>query len=357
MKKLFVHNPLFRLLSPVFSGIVVYLLILMVNNNIQQIQEQFLGQELYVCIALSYIIQEFSRGLLLIFKKFPLFKNQLLSIFIEIISAVLGCIIIVSFSITIYYKKIIGFSPNAEELWMFNSFFSIITLIYVLLFVSHQYLYKINTEKLSQELLIKQHIQDDFNNFKAGINPNLLFESFETLLVLIKQNKEEADDFIDCLATIYRYILSSKQKQLVPITEEVLHTKQLIELFNKLPYRNIILRVNLKSDFLVVPRTLLFLVEQIVRSTIISSEIELTIQLNESNNFFEVAYKHNDKITAPFSIKNLTEIKRIYTIYSNNSIKITEDENKRMILFPKLTLKKDLASLKVANLASLKVAN
>ena len=69
MKKLFVHHPLFRLLSPLFSGFIVYLLILLINNNVEQLQEQFLGEELYVCIGLSFIIQELARLLLVLFKK------------------------------------------------------------------------------------------------------------------------------------------------------------------------------------------------------------------------------------------------------------------------------------------------
>ena len=69
MKRLFIHHPLFRLLSPLFSGTMVYLLILLIHNNVAQIQDQFLGEELYVCIGLSLITQEFSRGLLLGFQE------------------------------------------------------------------------------------------------------------------------------------------------------------------------------------------------------------------------------------------------------------------------------------------------
>lgn len=338
MKKLFIHNPLFRLLSPVFSGVVVYLLILLVNNNVQQLQEQFLGQELYVCIAMSYIIQEFSRLLLLFFKRLPSLKNQPLQFTTQIIISMLLCVILVTFSITLYYEKIIGFSPNKEELRMFNTIFSAVAFIYVLLFISHQYLHKINTEKLSQELLIKQNIQEDFNDFKAGINPNLLFESFETLLILIKQNKEKADDFIDYLSSIYRYILSSKKEELVVVNEEVTNAEELIKLFNELPYRDIQLTSKITSNFFIVPQSLLFLIEQIVRSTIISSDIKLVIQLQESEHYFEISYFHNDKITHQFNNENLAEINRVYSVYSNENIQLKENSKKRTIFFPKLTI-------------------
>ena len=109
MKKLFIHKPLFRLLSPVFSGAVIYLLILLVNNNVSQLQEQFLGEELYVCIGLSYIVQEFSRILLILFKKAPKLESILLNIGLQIIVSLFLCIIIVSVSITVYYKQVLGF--------------------------------------------------------------------------------------------------------------------------------------------------------------------------------------------------------------------------------------------------------
>lgn len=339
MKKLFIHKPLFRLLSPVFSGVIVYLLILLVNNNVAQLQNEFLGEELYVCIGMSYLIQEFSRILLLLFKRFSFFYNTLLSIVLQIVISMILCVVIVTFAITLYYKNVLGFSPNSEELWLFNSIFCAITVIYTLLFISHQYLYKINNEKLKEEQNYLIHIEQDFKEFKQGINPDLLFESLENLLVLIQQDKDKADDFIDYLATIYRYILSSKQKQLVPWKEEIENTEVLVKLFNYLPYRNVTIINKLESSFLIVPRSLLFIIEQIIRTTIISATVELTILIEEEKEYFKISYQTNDKITAVFSIDSFNEIERIYRIYSNSKIEVITSDSKRTIAIPKLTTK------------------
>ncbi|WP_299158577.1 histidine kinase [uncultured Tenacibaculum sp.] len=340
MKKLFIHKPLFRLLSPAFSGAVIYLLILLVNNNVPQLQEQFLGEELYVCIGLSYIVQEFSRLLLIFFKKMPKLEIIVLNIGVQILISLFLCITIVSISITLYYKKILGFSPNTEELWLFNSVFCVITLIYILLFISHQYLYKINTEKLYKEQKIKQTVEDDFIDFKQGINPKLLFESLEVLLILIEQEKDKTDDFIDYLATIYRYILSSNKKQLVALEEEINIANELIYLFNYLPYRNIVLINSLKSTFLTVPKSLLFIIEQIVRTTITSSAIVLDIVLQEDEGYYIIEYHPNDKITTQFKPEILSEIERVFSIYTIKKIQVEETNMMRRILVPKLTIQK-----------------
>lgn len=338
MKKLFIHQPLFRLLSPVISGVVIYLLVLLLNNNVAQAQEQFFNEELYFCIALSYLIQEFSRGLLLLFKKFLSDKLSVKSIFLQIIISIVLCVLISTIAITLYFEYVLGFSPAKEEVYVFNSIFCTISFIYILLYISHQYLFKTNTEKLKQEELIKQNIEDEFKQFKKGINPNLLFESFESLLILIKNDKEKSDDFIDHLATIYRYILSAKEKQLVDFNEEFLIVEELIKLFNYLPYRKIAIVNNSKNNFLLVPGSLLFFTEQIVRTSIISTKTNLVLYFDEKQTNFEISYLKNDKITTEFNFRNIKEIARSYQIYSTQKVEILEDVTTRKIILPKLKI-------------------
>ncbi len=339
MRKLFVHYSLFRLLSPVFSGVIVYLLILLLNNNISQLQEEFFGEELYFCIGLSYLIQEFSRLLLLLFQKTIVFKSTFKQLLFQVGISMILSIVLVSFSVKIYFDKVLGFSVTLDEVITFNSIFCVITLIYILLFLSHQYLYKINTEKLLQEKRIKENTEDDFKQFKKGINPDLLFESFETLLVLIHEDVEKTDDFIDHLATIYRYILSAKDKQLIASIEEIEASKELVKLFNYLPYRNIYLENTIEDKFLVVPGILLFLIEQIVKITIVSSNTMLELKLTENNSCWELEYLKNDKISEKFQEENFVEIKRVFSIYSQEKIEIKEVENTRKISIPKLQIK------------------
>jgi len=339
MKKLFIHQPLFRILSPIFSGTIIYLLILLLNNNVDALEEQFLGEELYFCIALSYLVQELSRGLLLVFKRMPKRTSTFLNLLSQVTISLFICIFVVTVIVILYYKYVVGFSATTEEIITLDSIFAVITLIYILLFVSHQYLYKINSEKLEHEELIKQNIEDDFRQFKRGINPHLLFESFEALIVLMHLNPEKADEFIDHLSTIYRYILSSKDRQLVSFEEELTHLSELENLFNKLPYRNLSIESQVSNSFLVVPGSLLFLVELIVRNTIISSDIALEINLLEESNSITIAYQTHDKINVNLQTSDLEEIRRVYSIYSEEALNISVHEGIRSISIPKLTLK------------------
>ena len=243
------------------------------------------------------------------------------------------------FTITIYFDKVLNFAVTTGEIITFNTIFCVITFIYILLFISHQYLYKINTEKLSQEQLMKQNIEDDFRQFKKGINPNLLFESFEALLLLIKTDKEKSDDFIDHLATIYRYILSGKDRQLVVFNEVLNVIYEFEKLLNYLPYRNILVKNEIKSEFLTVPGSLLFLIEKIVKKTIPSNTFIMEIVLTENTDFYSIEYTPEDKITESFQQNDLSDFIQVFEIYSQQKISIDASETIRKINIPKLQIK------------------
>jgi len=338
MSKLFIHTPVFRFLSPFFSGIIAYLLILLINNNIVQLQEEFLSQELYVCIALAFIVHELSRLQLWLFKFIPRFFGTAFMLLIHITIAILISATIIGLLIISYYLYASGYAPLTEELQTFISIYCSIPIAYVLLNLSHQYLNKINTQKLENELLIKENIAEDFKQFKREINPSLLFESFEVLLVLIKEDKNLVDDYIDNLATIYRYILASKKNQLVAVHEELAIVDELIKLYNHLPYRKIKIDVKEDFEFLIVPGTLLYIIEQIIKTTIVSTKVDLEILLERQDHNFTLMYSKEDKITDTFTYRNIEDLDKVYSIYSTESIAVLEEKNQRVISIPTLNI-------------------
>src|SRR4051812_8231922 len=61
MKRIFIHNPFFRILAAPVYGMLVYLIILLFSNNVEQLGTLFINQEVYVSIALALISFESMR--------------------------------------------------------------------------------------------------------------------------------------------------------------------------------------------------------------------------------------------------------------------------------------------------------
>lgn len=339
MKKLFVHHPLFRLLSPLFSGVLVYMLILLINNNIGQLQEAFLGQELYVCIGLAYLIQEYARFSLLWFAKVSRPKFFLWKLVLQLLSSVLIGIGLVSGAMYLYFNYVLGYTPNGRELLIFNSIFSLISLIYLILYLSHQFLYKINMERISKEINAKEDVEANFLKFKKGINPELLFESLEAILVLMKKDPDTAEELSDHFSNVYRYVLSKKNRELVPFYEELEMLKELLQLFAHLPYRKVNLGSVVIPDSSVVPGSILAIVERIIRSTIPAKDIQLSLNILEEDESILVRYQSEEILRGNFATELLEDIARNYKFYSDKPVRVIIENTDKIIELPKLKIR------------------
>jgi len=336
MKKLFIHNPLFRIVSPLFSGCLVYLLILLINNNLAQVLEQFLGDELNFCILLSYLSHELARFSLLLFEKMKIPGSYWAKLILQISSSIILSIVLVSLAVNYYYSSFLGFSPDIRELIIFNSIFAGITGIYITLHISHQFLYNRNSQQLAAESVKAKEVEEEFRHFKKGLNPVLLFESFESLIVLLQEGAEPAEEYLDELATVYRYILSSGRKDLLPFQEEQKALGALVRLFEHLPFRNpqLIIAPNISS--FVVPGTILQTLELIIRSSIASPKHAFQIYIRESENSLEIVYQKQEKLLASLTLKDLDELQHSYSHYSDEKITILLEGKNKIIRFPRL---------------------
>lgn len=341
MNKLFVHHPIFRLLSPFFSGTLVYLLLLLINNNISQLQENFLGQELYVCIGLAFLIQEYSRFSLVFFKNRIIGQSFVLKIGFQLLFTVTTVLVLVTGSIYAYFKWILLYTPNSTELYVFNVLFGLIAIIYITLYLSHHFLYKINTTKISEEVDAKDQMEDEFLQFKRGINPELLYESLEAMLVLMKKDAEAADMLSNHFASVYRYILSRKQRELTQLEDEILVLEELVMLFNHLPYRKIHLVNQLNSQQWVVPTSFLMLVELIIKTSIVALEEELTITLKETTTHLCLQYTPQEKLTEKLTHRSISPVVGSYQIYTDLPVTITDIAGVRNLCLPKLNYYED----------------
>ena len=337
MYRLFVHNPWFRLLGPLFSGILVYLLILLINDAVLYIQEDFLSQELFVCIGLAYLTQEFSRLSLLAFERLNWSKSFVCRIFFQIITSMALTIILVTTAIYLYFDNVLLYQPSPRELFVFNSIFSFITLLYVVLYLGHYFLFRRNTQKLKMETQVKQAVEGDFNTYLKGINPELLFESLEALLVTMKEDPNKAEALSDYFSTVYRYILSKRKRELVPIQEELHITKALIQLFNHLPHRKVRLGKIALKDGHILPTSLLTIVEQMVRTTIATKKNSLVLSILERPETFEISYTHEEKLKESLNLEALQDISRGYQFYTEVPLQIYTEDSLKIIQLPKLS--------------------
>lgn len=128
----------------------------------------------------------------------------------------------------------------------------------------------------------------ELNFLKAQIDPHFLFNNLNTVDALIDQDPQKAKTYLQKLGQLYRYLVSSKDQEVVPLEEELEFAKNYIylieERFGDAYQFKIKIDHTNPSDLWLPPGALQTLLENIVKHNQASSAdpIETTILISEN---------------------------------------------------------------------------
>lgn len=137
------------------------------------------------------------------------------------------------------------------------------------------------------EALQKARLQNQYDSLKNQVNPHFLFNSLNSLSALITEDRHKAGEFLDELATVYRYLLQTNQSQLVTLRAELDFIRSYGYLLQTRygPALDWRLRVdNDGRDYYLPPLTLQLLVENAIGHNILDAERPLSISIELTGN-------------------------------------------------------------------------
>jgi hypothetical protein len=307
MKKIFIHNPFFRIFAPPVYGVLVYLIILLIYNNVEQLGSLFSNQEVYVSIVLSLIAFESMRLAIVLMSKIKLpVKNKAV---LEIVVTTVVSVGMVLIAISQYYKLLIGFDISPRELVIFGVIFGLTALLYNALYIGNQYLHH---------------------------------DSLEELILCLHKNADVSEELIDSLAALYRYQLINRQKEFVSLAEELQAINHLLRLANQKHHHHIYWKNHVKNaeDIQLMPGALITAIDSILRNTLISADVPLVLTLEqEDEDYFVLQHELNDKLQLhPESLQAFQRLQRSYSVYSDRPFIQIKAGRENYIKFPMITV-------------------
>ncbi len=339
MVKNIINNAVFRVFAPIFYGVTMYILVLLIFDRVQQLSDNFLLIEAVLCVIITYMLFETMRFyILLVEKKCPLNCSIGKRIIIQGGGCVVLSLLVTSLIISFYFSKLVGFHSYRTELIVFNTIFLITSVLYNMIYFSFFYLNRINVTQLDEENILRKNIEIELDTFKNKINPEFLYHSLETLISLTKKNVEEADRFILKLSDVYRNILSTKNSELVSITDEFKILKTLIEIFNYKFHDKLSFKFDngiKESKLRLISGTLVVIIEDIVNRSIISDIHALDINCKLEDGFLKIYHPIQNKLIQVFSKQTeIRHLKKAYHYYGTMDISIDEENNIRTYYIP-----------------------
>ena len=179
---------------------------------------------------------------------------------------------------------------------------------------------ELKNTKIREEKLKKENVTTQLANLRNQISPHFLFNSLNTLVYLIDEDKEKSKAFVHELSHIYKTVLDNSQKDLISVREEVEHIQAFTRLLKRRFGENLIFSFEISNNDLdkkIMPLSLQMGIENAVKHNVVSKRQPLIIEVITQDGFLVV--KNNlqkralDQKNSGLGIKNITNRYQLLT--------------------------------------------
>jgi sensor histidine kinase YesM len=196
----------------------------------------------------------------------------------------------------------------------------------------------VEAERVRAEMLMYK-----YESLQNQINPHFLFNSFNVLSDLVYEDQQKAVDFIRQMSQLFRYVLDSRDRELVPVKEELEFIKAYSYLLHTRFEEKLSIRLNFEAreQEMIVPMTLQLLIENCVKHNEISTVQPLIVQITRNGEYLRVENNLQAKSVGSDSRKTgLSNISQQYRYLTNKEILIQKTEHSFSVEVPIIQLGK-----------------
>ncbi|HUH35815.1 MAG TPA: 2TM domain-containing protein [Moheibacter sp.] len=244
---------------------------------------------------------------------------------------------------------ILGNSWREAVEWLFlsRSLHSLQMMIWIALTIAvvfqvvflFQNLREMNLKQQQQKVL---RLSTEQHSLKSQISAHFLFNSLNVLNGLIDENPGKAQEFVNELSQVYRYVLEQKDHTLVALKEEIAFSRTYLQLVQKRFEEGLSFDIidDFSEEFKIVPLSLQILLENCIKHNRISSEEPLHISVEIHGDDLWIRNNFQPKKQMNDSTGNgLKSIVERYKNFSQKTVRIEQNENSFIVKLPLLTSK------------------
>ena len=182
-----------------------------------------------------------------------------------------------------------------------------------------------------------------YHQLRAQVNPHFLFNSLNILVSLINSDPNKATEYTKRLASIYRYLLSNDNMEVVPLSDELKFAQQYAQILNIRYGQGIKISIPPITDVAVlstriIPTALQILIENACKHNVISAIKPLIINIFIDDNKITVNNTVTPRpIPADSTGLGLKGLKEKYKIIANKEIEIKQTNTTFSVSVPLIT--------------------
>ena len=182
-------------------------------------------------------------------------------------------------------------------------------------------------------------IQTELTALRNQVNPHFLFNNLNTLANLIPLESEKAHNYLEELAKFYRYIVSQREENLIPLQEELKGVNHYLAILKERFGDNLQVEINCghARDKNLLPLSLQLLIENAVKHNTISEDqpLKIHIYVPENKDHLLIENNINERVQSLESTgMGLSNIRQRYKHFTKKKIEIKSDPDSFCVSIP-----------------------
>jgi sensor histidine kinase YesM len=195
-------------------------------------------------------------------------------------------------------------------------------------------------ESKENELLKRNELELQNRALKSQLNPHFLFNNLNTLSGLIQQDQLVANEFLKEMSDMYRYILKTSDKEVVPLKDEIQFAENYNRLLKKRFGENFNYSIEVSDlDYMLPPISLHLLLENIVKHNRIDADYPMHFTITQIEDYLIIENKINLKNNIDSTKKGLQILAEQYKFLTKKVIVISNENDVFMVKLPLLKIK------------------
>lgn len=195
----------------------------------------------------------------------------------------------------------------------------IFSLLITAVFAAEHFFYQWNDARLKSMEMEQHTIQAQLDALKLQLDPHFLFNNLSIVTALVEDQPAVAISYIGKLSSIYRYMLTNRTQNVIPLKEELDFIKSYLYLYQIRYGNGIDVQIEeMKDDTqsCLPPLTLQLLIENAIKHNFFSTESPLTIHIFFPQGKFMVVENNrmpgiNPVFSTSTGLKNIEERYRL----------------------------------------------
>lgn len=233
-----------------------------------------------------------------------------------------------------------GYHFHAPDIWQGAILAFCVNVIFETLYDAEYAISKYTVAEEEKELLRQLSFSAEFDSLKNQVNPHFLFNCFNTVSSLIREDKETASRFLNELSKVYRYLLKNNEEGVSTVAAEMRFVHSYYQLLQTRYGEAVRLEINTdpKYDEFILPSlSLQLLIENAVKHNILSKTTPLVIEIFTRDELPCLVVRNNlqrRSVKAPSNRIGLKNIRLKYELLHLEGFAVVEQDDFFMVELP-----------------------